>query len=106
MAGKPPPITSAINSEFPGRVISVTFFFPNQSNKKLNSYHKRGRGKIKIFLDSIYHPVEHNEQKRFNEELASFYNAITRNAGLLAGQDVNSNIGVRSKTFRDVIGTE
>ena len=59
---------------------------------------------IKIFLASIYRPVEHDDQKRFNKELASFYNAIPRNAELLAGQDVNSNIGVRSKMFRDVIG--
>ena len=58
MAVKPPPITSAINSEFPGRMIGVTLCFPNRSNNKLYRYHKRGRGKIKIFLDSIYHPVE------------------------------------------------
>ena len=104
MAGKPPPITSAINSEFPGRMIGVTLCFPNRSNNKLDRYHKRGRGKIKIFLSSIYHPVEHDFQKRFNKELESFYNAIPNNAELLAGQDVNSNIGVRSKMFRDVTG--
>ena len=52
----------------------------------------------------IYHPVQHNEHKRFNEELEIFYNTIPRNAKLLAVQDVNSNIGVWSKIFRDVIG--
>ena len=59
---------------------------------------------IKIFLSSIYYPVNHEDKKRFNEELTSFYNAIPRNVKLLAGQDVNSNINVWSKMFRDVIG--
>ena len=85
-------------------MIGVTLWFSKRSNKKADMYHKRGRGRIKIFLGSIYHPVEHDDQKRFNEELASFYNAIPRNAKLLAGQYVNSNIGVRSNMFRDVIG--
>ena len=103
MASKPPPITSATNSDFPGRMIGVTLCFLNRSNKKADTFHKRGREMIKIFLASIYHPVEHNDQKRFNEELASFYNAILRNTELPVGQDINSNIGVRSKMFRDVI---
>ena len=104
MTGKRPPITSAINSEFPVWMIGITPCFPNLSNKKSNRYHKRGRGKIKIFLDWIYHPVENDDQKRFNEELASFYNNILSSAKLLSGQDVNPNIGVLSKMFRDVIG--
>ena len=61
-------------------MIGVTLCFPNLSNKKPERYHRRGRGKIKIFLALIYHPVEHDGQKRFNEELYSFYNAIPRNA--------------------------
>ena len=85
MAGKPPPITSATNSDFPGRMIGVTLCFLNRSNKKADTFHKRGRGMIKIFLASVYHPVKHNDQERFNEELASFYNAIPWNAELLSG---------------------
>ena len=60
--------------------------------------------KIKISLASIYHPVEHDDQKQFNKELASFYNTIPRNAELLAGQEVKSNIRIWSKIFRDLIG--
>ena len=104
MAGKPPPITSSPNFDFPGRMIGVTLCFPNRSNKRTDSYHKRGKGGIKIFLASIYHPVDHEDQKRFNEELASFYNLIPRNAKLLAGQDVNCNIEIWSKMFCDTIG--
>ena len=35
-------------------------------------------------LASIYHPVEHDDQKRFNKELASFYNAIRWNVEILS----------------------
>ena len=96
MAGKPPPITSEINNEFPGRMIGVTLCFPNRPNKLSDRYHKRGRGMIKIFLAFIYHPVENDYQEWFNKELAKFYNAIPRNAKILSGQDFNSNIGVLS----------
>ena len=105
MAGKPPPITSASNSNFPGWTIGVTLCFFNRSNKKAGSYHKRGREMINIFLAYIYHPVEHDDQKRFNKELSGFYNAIPWNAELLSVQDVDYNIGIRSNVFRDVIGT-
>ena len=84
MAVKPPPISSAINYEFSGRMIGDTLFFPKRSKNKSDRYHNRGRGMIKIFLDSIYHPVEQDDQKRFNKELVSLYNAITRNSKLLS----------------------
>ena len=57
MAGKPPPITSASNSNFPGKMISITLYLSNRSNKKADTYHKRGRGRINIFLDSIHFTV-------------------------------------------------
>ena len=69
-------------------MIGVTLCFPNRSKKKADTYHKRGKGRIKIFLYLIYHPVDHEDRKRFNEELESFYNAIPWNAKLLSGQDV------------------
>ena len=80
MAGKSPPITSSSNSDFPGRMIGATLCFSNRSSKKADTYNKRFKGRIKIFLDSIYHPVDLEDQKRFNEELASFYNSISHNA--------------------------
>ena len=48
--------------------------------------------------------MEHDEYKRLNEELESFYNAIPRNVELLSVQDIHANIHVRSKIFSDVIG--
>ena len=86
-------------------MIGVTLCFSNLSNKRADTFHKRVKGKNKIFLALIYHPVDQEYQKRFNKDLASFYNSIPRNAKLLSGQDVNCNIGIRSKMFRDVIGS-
>ena len=73
-------------------MIGVTLCLTNRKNKKSDRYHKKGRGKTKIFLASIYLPVKHDDRKRFNEELASFYNFIPRNTKLLNSQYVNSNI--------------
>ena len=59
MAGKPSPLTSPPNSDFPGWMIGVTLCFPNCSNKRADKFHKRVKGNIKIFLASIYHLVDH-----------------------------------------------
>ena len=67
MTGKPPPITSASNSNFPGQMICGTLLFPNQSNNILDTYHKKGRGVINIFLPLIYYPVKHDERNHFNK---------------------------------------
>ena len=67
MAGKPPPIKSASNYDFPGRTIGINLCFLNRSNKRADTYHKRENGRIKISLASIYHTVDHENQKRFNE---------------------------------------
>ena len=79
MSGKTPPITSARNSDFPGHMIGVTLCFLNRSNNILNIYHKKGKRCIKICLCLIHHPMENDDQKRFNKELASIYNTIPRN---------------------------
>ena len=50
MAGKPPPINLSPDSDLPGWMIGVTLCFPNRSNKRSDKFHKRGKGKINIFL--------------------------------------------------------
>ena len=106
MAGKPTPINSASNSDFLGRMIGVNLCFTNRPNKISDINHKKVRWTIKIFLSLIYHLVEHYYQKRYNEELASFYNTITINANRLSVQDVNANVGIQSKIFSDVLGQQ
>ena len=66
VADKSPPITSAYNYDFPVRMIGVTLCFSNRSNKKADTYYKRGKCRINIFLALIYHLVDHDDQKRFN----------------------------------------
>ena len=104
MSGKRLPINYARNSDLPGKIIGVTFCLSNRPNKMLDMYYNKVRGRIKIFISLIYHPVEHYEQNSFKEDLASFYNATPRNTELLSVQDVNANVGVQSKMFSDVIG--
>ena len=106
MAGKPPPITSPSNSDFPGQMIGVTILFTKRPNTISDTYHKKGRGRIKIYLSSIYYSVEHEEKKRFNEEPASFYNAIPRKSELLSDQNINTNFDVRSNMLSDVLGQQ
>ena len=58
---------------------------------------------IHMFLASIYHPMEPEEEVLFNSELSSFYDRILRNAEIVSGQDVNANVGVRSKLYGEVL---
>ena len=62
-AGKLKPITSPPTSKFPGQTFGVTLRFPNKSNCLTDTYHRKAKGNIKIFLCSIYHPHEIDEQK-------------------------------------------
>ena len=89
IVGKLPPITSAYNSDFTDRMIGVNLCLYNPSNKKADTYHKRGIGRIDIFLASIYHPVEHDDQNRINEELAIFYNAIPQKTNFYPARTSN-----------------
>ena len=62
-AGKLKPITSPENSKFPGRIIGITLSFPNFSNRRKDTYNRKAKGYIKLFLCSVYHPYEADEQK-------------------------------------------
>ena len=92
------------NSKYPGRMIVVTLSFPNQSNRKSDTFSKKAKGNVKLFICSAYHPYEHAEQIKFYDELDSFLTNRPRNLELLLGADVNSNVGIQSTMFQDVIG--
>ena len=55
-AGKLKPITSTPTYKFSGRTIRINLSFPNKSNRLTDTYHRKAKGNIKIFLCSIYHP--------------------------------------------------
>ena len=100
-AGKLEPIQSKPDLEYPIRLIGVTLSFPNLLNRKSETFSKRAKGNIKLFLCSAYHPYEHAEQIEFYDELDSFLKNRPQNLELLLGADVNCNVGIRSKMFRD-----
>ena len=78
--------------------------FPCRLNRPKDAYSRETNKSIKIFICSIYHPVEHDEQKLFNDELDTFYTNAPRNSEILAGHDINANIGISSPMFNDVLG--
>ena len=71
-------------------MIGITLQFPNVSNRKKVTFKYRAEGVIKIFLCSVYHPYEHDEQKEFQEELDSFYSRKPRNSEILPGAEINA----------------
>ena len=82
----------------------MTLSFKNRSNRRTDTYSKKAKGNIKVFLCSAYHPYDHVEQIEFYDELDSFLSNRPRNSELLLGADVNCNVGVRSTMFKDVVG--
>ena len=104
-AGKLKPITSPPTSKFPGRTIGITLSFPNKSNRSTDTYHRKAKGIIKIFLCSIYHPHEIDEQKGFYYGLDQFIMNRPTNQQILVGAYINCNVGVTSKRFSDTLGT-
>lgn len=103
-AGKLKPLTSSPTSRYPGRMIGVTLGFPNFSNRPGDTYHRKAKGWIKIFLCSVYHPYDADEQLEFYDELDQFITRRPRKSEILIGADVNCNAGTRTPRFSDVLG--
>ena len=103
-AGKLPPITSNNSLNFSGIMIGVTICFSCMSNLSKYAYSRETYKSIKIFICSIYHLVEHDEKKLFNDELDTFHTNAPRNSEIIAGQDINANVGISSPIFNDVLG--
>ena len=102
-AGKLPPITSNNSLDFSGRMIGVTICFPCRSNRPKDAYSRKTNKSIKT-LYVQYHPIEHDKQKLFNDKLDTFYTNAPRNSEILAGQDINANVGISLPMFNDVLG--
>lgn len=67
--------------------------FPN-----FDSYGKRIKGSLRLFIASIYHPDDPSEYSRFNDELTSILSSckgITPNTVKVCGHDINATIGIR-----------
>ena len=61
-------------------------------------------GYLKLFLASVYHPVDDTEHEGFNDILNSMINYIPKSAEFIRGHDVNANLGVSIKIHRREIG--
>ena len=103
-AGKLKLVISSPVSKFPGWMIWVTLSFPNFSNRPTDTLKRKAKGSIKLFICSIYHPYNFNEQREFYDELDHFITTRPRNSEILMGADVNCNVGIRSKRFNDILG--
>jgi hypothetical protein len=65
--GRHPPIAFPREHErYSGRFVGITVSFPNT-----DSYGKRIKGNLRLFIASIYHPDEAAEYGDFNDELTS-----------------------------------
>ena len=105
-SGKLEPITSLINSKFTGQMIGLTLCFPNKSNRWTDTYHRKAKGVMKLFLCSIYHPHDIDEQKYFYDELDQFITNRPRNSEILMGADIICNVGIISKRFSNTLGPQ
>ena len=85
LAGKLKPVISSPVSTFPGRMIGVTLSFPNFLNRPTDTFKRKAKGSIKLFLCSIYHPHEFNKQREFYDELYHFITTRPRNSEILMG---------------------
>ena len=78
------------------RIKNVNLTLMSILNENIKLYHSY----IRIFKSDVMH----NMALSISILCTGNYNSIPRNSELLAAQDVNCNIGIRSKMFRDVIG--
>ena len=56
------------------------------------------------FFSSIYHPVDVVKHKEFNKVLHSFISAIPISYNFVGVNDVNANLGIRSKSYTRALG--
>ena len=98
-AGSKPPITTPLGSSFVGRFIGVKLRHP-----QINQYEKIVRGNLTLSVASIYQPVDELEQTEFINILSTIMSSVPKKAKFIGGNDVNTNLGVRSKIYGETLG--
>ena len=81
--------------------INLTFQNVDDNGRKIKGKH------LKLFLCSIYHPVDNKEYEEFNNLIPSLTARCPRDAEMIFCHDVNCNVGVsstREDTFRETVG--
>ena len=50
---------------------------------------------MKIFVASIYHPVDEKEHAEFSDTLSSILGSLPKTVQFIGGHDVNASLGMR-----------
>ena len=98
-SGSKPPIKTSMDSSFVGRFIGVKLRY-----WQIDQYKKKLRSLIKLFVASIYHPVDEIEHTEFIDIISTIMSSVLKQSKFIGGQDVNANIGVRSKMYGKTLG--
>jgi len=98
-AGSKPPLTTPLTSKFVGRFIGVKLLFP-----KMDRFERMLKGGIALFVASIYHPVDENEHKEFNDILNVILSSIPKSAEFIGGHAINTNVRKRKKMYGKALG--
>ena len=70
-AGEKSPVTTHVQSKFVGRFLGLKLQFP-----RFDQFDRRVRGELKLFIASIYHPVDVKDHKEFNDTLSMLVNSV------------------------------
>ena len=97
--GAKPLIITPLQSKFVGRFLGLKLQFP-----RFNQFNRRVRGELKLFIASIYHPVDSKDHEEFNDTLNMLVKSVPKSSEFISGYDVNANLGVRKKLYKGVIG--
>ena len=88
-----------MDSPFVGRIIGVILSFP-----QISQYENKLKGNTTIFLASVYHLVEEVKNTDFIDILICIMSSVPKTANFIGGNDINANLGNRSKMYRKTLG--
>ena len=71
---------------------------------RLDLYKGKLRGKLTLFVASVYHPVYETEHTEFINTLSSIMSLVPNTAEFIGGHDVNANLGISTKMYQKTLG--
>ena len=89
-AGGSKPIISNSKGKPSKRFIRVSLKSPN-----IDSYRKKIKGDLKLFIASVCHPYETEKYQEFNDKLQALLGQVPIPADKVLGQDINVNVQIR-----------
>ena len=106
-SGSKPPITVSDENAI-GRFIGLELTIKVKTDHKGAFKKKKRKNKfqsLNLFISSVYHPVDKEDQLLFYNHLSSIYAAIPTNCLLFSGQDLNANLGTKKNSKLKCIGS-